>query len=123
MTHFSHTTHPGASLRKTLLSTLLGTAFATSVSAADAPTGQTDKAEDALTVLDPVVVTASRVAVPLSEAVSSISVVTDRTIEEVGAATFGEPLQMLPNVQVESADTPIFTKIRIRGSDQNQITY
>lgn len=133
MTHFSHPADAAAPLRKTLLSTLLGTAFvaacATSAGAAAvlpahaADAAQSDKADVALTVSDPVVVTASRVAVPLSEAVSSISVVTDRTIEEVGAATFGEALQMLPNVQVESADTPIFTKIRIRGSDQNQITY
>lgn len=133
MTHFSHPADAAAPLRKTLLSTLLGTAFAaacaTSAGAAAvlpahaADAAQSDKADVALTVSDPVVVTASRVAVPLSEAVSSISVVTDRTIEEVGAATFGETLQMLPNVQVESADTPIFTKIRIRGSDQNQITY
>lgn len=76
MTHFSHPADAAAPLRKTLLSTLLGTAFAaacaTSAGAAAvlpahaADAAQSDKAEDTLTVSDPVVVTASRIAVPLS---------------------------------------------------------
>lgn len=74
-------------------------------------------------LLDPVVITATRNAQPLSQAAASIAVVTDREITERGTQTFGEIFEDLPNVMVASPETPIFTKISIRGSDFNQLTY
>ncbi len=80
-------------------------------------------AAETVTVDEPVVVTATRVAQPVSEAAASISVVTSKDIEQLAPNTFTEALLTIPNVDVESQDSVMFTKISIRGSDANQITY
>ena len=73
--------------------------------------------------LDPVVVTATRTAQPLSQAASSISVVKAKDIEETVPQTFTDTLLDIPNVDVESSSSVMFSRIRIRGSEPNQITY
>lgn len=73
--------------------------------------------------LDPVVVTATRLGQSLSQTAASIAVVTDKTIEEQGYSTLGETLQNLPNVMVTDADSPLSTRVSIRGSNALEITY
>lgn len=73
--------------------------------------------------IDPVVVTATRTAQPLSQAASSISVVKAKDIEETVPQTFTDTLLDIPNVDVESSSSVMFSRIRIRGSEPNQITY
>lgn len=81
-------------------------------------------AEDTKTnVLDPIVVTATRNAEPLSQAAASIAVVSDQDLRQKGVQSFGEALLDIPNVTVESPTNPLFTKFLIRGSDDTQITY
>lgn len=78
---------------------------------------------ETLRVEAPVVVTATRTEKPLAEAAGSISVVTSEAIEERAPSTFGEALLGIPNVSVSDFQDPKFTRISIRGSDANQITY
>lgn len=85
-----------------------------------------DSSEDVASqtvLLDPVVVTATRTPEPLSQTAASIAVVTDREITQRGAQTFGEIFEDIPNVMVESPESSIFTRLSIRGSESNQITY
>lgn len=84
--------------------------------------GMAAAAEDA-DRLEPVVVTASRVEQPLSQAAATINVVTAKDIEETAPLTFSETLLDLPNVDVTAPSDPYFNRISIRGSDANQITY
>ena len=80
-------------------------------------------AEEVQLKTGPVVVTATRTNKTLAEAASSLAVVTDEDIAERGYQTFGEALLDIPNVSVQSPDSPLFSRISIRGSDSNQITY
>ena len=85
-----------------------------------------DSSEDVASqtvLLDPVVVTATRTPEPLSQTAASIAAVTDREITQRGAQTFGEIFEDIPNVMVESPESSIFTRLSIRGSESNQITY
>lgn len=80
-------------------------------------------AAETVVVDEPVVVTATRIAQPVSQAAASISVVTSKDIEELEPNTFAETLLSIPNVDVTSPDSVMFSRISIRGSDANQITY
>ena len=80
-------------------------------------------AEEVQLTTGPVVVTATRTDKTLAEAASSLAVVTDEDIAERGYQSFGEALLDIPNVSVQSPDSPLFSRISIRGSDSNQITY
>lgn len=79
--------------------------------------------EDDVTFVDPVVISASRTARPLSETSSSIAVVTDSEMQSRGYQTLNEALLEISNVTVTDPDNPLFSRISIRGSDSNQITY
>lgn len=98
--------------RLSLLSVAVAGVFAPAVSA-----------QTTIVLEDPVVVTATRVAEPLSEAAASISVITAKTIEENVPQTFAETLLDVPNVDVTSSESVMFNRVSIRGSDANQITY
>lgn len=99
-------------------------ASSAAVMAAMTTAGHARAAENVVSVeTGPVVVTATRTAKSLSETTSSLAVVTDKEIEARGVQSFGEALLDIPNVTVESPDTPLFSRISIRGSDSNQITY
>lgn len=98
--------------RLSLLSVAVAGIFAPAVSA-----------QTTIVLEDPVVVTATRVAEPLSEAAASISVITAKTIEENVPQTFAETLLDVPNVDVTSSESVMFNRVSIRGSDANQITY
>ena len=106
------TTSLSRSTRLSLLSVAVAGVFTPAVSA------QTN-----IVLEDPVVVTATRVAEPLSEAAASISVITAKTIEENVPQTFAETLLDVPNVDVTSSESVMFNRVSIRGSDANQITY
>ena len=71
----------------------------------------------------PVVVTATRTQKDLYETASSIGVVTQQQIEETSPTSFVETLTFVPNVDVSGVGNPINSRISIRGSDANQITY
>ena len=73
--------------------------------------------------LDPIVVTATRTEKPLSQTASSLDVLTETDLEAQAYSTFSEALEALPNVSVTSPGNPLFTRISLRGSDENQITY
>lgn len=106
------TTSLSRSTRLSLLSVAVAGVFAPAVSA-----------QTTIVLEDPVVVTATRVAEPLSEAAASISVITAKTIEENVPQTFAETLLDVPNVDVTSSESVMFNRVSIRGSDANQITY
>nr|WP_278936255.1 TonB-dependent receptor plug domain-containing protein [Parasutterella excrementihominis] len=74
-------------------------------------------------VTAPVVVTATRTEKKLNEAPSSLVVITDGQLEQDNPKTLGDALLDIPNVMMEAPDSPIFTRISIRGSDSDQITY
>lgn len=105
------TTSLSPSTRLSLLSVAVAGVFAPAVSA-----------QTTIVLEDPVVVTATRVAEPLSEAAASISVITAKTIEENVPQTFAETLLDVPNVDVTSSESVMFNRVSIRGSDANQIT-
>lgn len=68
-------------------------------------------------VTAPVVVTATRTEKKLNEAPSSLVVITDGQLEQDNPKTLGDALLDIPNVMMEAPDSPIFTRISIRGSD------
>lgn len=74
-------------------------------------------------VTAPVVVTATRTEKKLNEAPSSLVVITDGQLEQDNPKTLGDALLDIPNVMMEAPDSPVFTRISIRGSDSDQITY
>ena len=59
----------------------------------------------------------------LNEAPSSLVVITDGQLEQDNPKTLGDALLDIPNVMMEAPDSPVFTRISIRGSDSDQITY
>lgn len=71
----------------------------------------------------PVVVTATRTEKNLDEVPSSVVVITDETLLKEVPRTLGDALLDIPNVMLESPESPVFTRISIRGSDSDQITY
>ena len=73
-------------------------------------------------VLDAVVVTATRTEKPITEVASSVSVVTEKEVEQRAPSTFAEALLDQPNVDVSGIDS-FSNRISIRGSDANEITY
>lgn len=81
------------------------------------------QAAETLSHPDPVVVTATRLPQPLSEAASSITAVSDLEAEERQALTLPELLSEIPNVDVTSQDSLIYSRVSIRGSTPQQITY
>lgn len=72
---------------------------------------------------EPVVVVATRTAKTLNEAPSSVEVVTSETMDREGISTIAESLLDIPNVDVVSPESPVYSSISIRGSDRDQITY
>lgn len=74
-------------------------------------------------VTAPVVVTATRTEKKLNEVPSSLVVITDALLEREAPRTLGDALLDIPNVMLESPESPVFTRISIRGSDSDQITY
>ena len=81
------------------------------------------QAEEVVVSDVPVVVTATRTSKTLDEAPSSIEVVDGKTLEREQPKTIGDALLDIPNVDVTSGESPVFTSISIRGSDRDQITY
>lgn len=73
--------------------------------------------------VEPVVVTATRVSQPLSEAASSLTVVSENEIEQTQPLTFAELLDTIPNVDTTSSSSVMYNRVSIRGSQPNQITY
>lgn len=73
--------------------------------------------------VEPVVVTATRVSQPLSEAASSLTVVSEKEIAQTQPLTFAELLDTIPNVDTTSSNSVMFNRVSIRGSQPNQITY
>ena len=73
--------------------------------------------------VEPVVVTATRVNQPLSEAASSITVVSEEEIAQTQPLTFAELLDTIPNVDTTSSSSVMYNRVSIRGSQPNQITY
>lgn len=71
----------------------------------------------------PVVVTASRTEKVLNEVPSSVVVVTGGQLEQENPRTLGDALLDIPNVMLEAPESPVFTRISIRGSDSDQISY
>lgn len=81
------------------------------------------QAEEVVVSDVPVVVTATRLSQPLSEATSSLTVVTSEQIQCDQPLTFVEILQTIPNVDIQSVGSLMDNRISIRGSQANQITY
>ena len=81
------------------------------------------EADKSLVAFDPIVVTATRTEKPLSETASSLAVVSDKEIETRGYQSISEALLEIPNVTITSPENPLFSRVSIRGSDENQITY
>ena len=73
--------------------------------------------------VETVVVTATRVNQPLSEAASSITVVSEKEIAQTQPLTFAEILDTIPNVDTTSSTSVMYNRVSIRGSQPNQITY
>lgn len=73
--------------------------------------------------VEPVVVTATRVSQPLSEAASSLTVVSENEIAQTQPLTFAELLDTIPNVDTTSSSSVMYNRVSIRGSQSNQITY
>lgn len=102
--------------RKTCLSTMLCCA----ISFPNLVLADTADEDD---YLDAVVVTASRIEESLYKASSSIGVIDNKEIEESAPSTFAETVNKMPNVEVTSENDPFSSRISIRGSDSNEITY
>lgn len=98
-------------------------AVSASVLAALNPALAQGPSNDDAVVVNPVVVTASRTEKKLNEAPSSLVVVTDSQLEQENPRTLGDALLDIPNVMLEAPESPVFTRISIRGSDSDQITY
>lgn len=96
-----------------------------SITLASAAAAAAENADDPRTVVStqPVVVTATRTAQPLNQAASSISVVTEKDVEERQPVTFTELLLDIPNVDVDSFNSVMYNRISIRGSGDRQITF
>ena len=73
--------------------------------------------------VEPVVVTATRVSQPLSEAASSLTVVSENEIAQTQPLTFAELLDTIPNVDTTSSSSVMYNRVSIRGSQPYQITY
>lgn len=67
--------------------------------------------------------TATRTAKTLDEAPSSVSLVTSDDIDRNQYGTIGDVFEDIPNIDVEGASNPAYTKISVRGSDPWQVTY
>jgi vitamin B12 transporter len=97
-------------------------------SQASASTSSTTSASDPAdtsdadkTTLDPVVVTATRIAEPESRTSSSVTVITARDIEDNGYHTLVDALQNVPGVRTATAGAPgQNTGLFIRGMATNQ---
>jgi len=73
------------------------------------------------TQLDPVVVTATRTDVPLSETTTSVTVVTDDEIQQQRASTVGEALRSVPGLDfAQNGSQGTTTNIFIRGAESDQ---
>ena len=104
------------SLKLSLLASALSSCF---ISVANA-NNDVSKSDDAI---DGVVVTATRTEQRISDTASSVSLVTQQELSQTMPLTIGEAIESIPNVTVTDANMPIFSKVSIRGSDSNQITY
>ena len=101
---------------RTLLAAAVSAALMSAAHAAPA-------AQEPETLADPVVVTATRTEKLLTDTAASVGVVTDAAIAEQQSLTVAEVLSDIPNVESTDYDMPIFSKLSIRGSDANEITY
>ncbi len=81
------------------------------------------EAAKSFVISDPIVVTATRTEKSLSETSSSLTAVTDKEIELRGYQSISSALLDIPNVTIASPENPLFSRVSIRGSDENQITY
>ena len=70
-----------------------------------------------------IVVTASRTEKTLDKALASVEVITQDILDKEQPTTIAETLLDIPNVDVDAPENPIFSRISIRGSDADQITY
>lgn len=93
------------------------------LTSASAIAAESTDAQKAGASTQPVVVTATRTAQPLSQAASSISVLTQKDAEEIQPITFTELLLDIPNVDITSFDSVMNNRISIRGSGDREITY
>lgn len=74
-------------------------------------------------VTQTIVVTASRTEKKLNEAPSSVEVIAQDILDQEQPTTVAETLLDVANVDVEASESPVFSRISIRGSDADQITY
>lgn len=73
-------------------------------------------------VLEPVVVTATRIETPLEQVTTSITVITEDEIREQQAETVLEVLRNVPGLDVvQTGSRGSSTSIFIRGSNSNQV--
>lgn len=71
----------------------------------------------------PVVVVATRTEKTLDEVPSSVEVISSEELEREQPRTIADALLDIPNIIVEAPENPVFTRVSIRGSDADQITY
>ncbi len=84
--------------------------------AGEAPTGT------GLVILEPIVITASRIQEPLRDAPLTISVIDGQTLEKSHAVTVENSLRALPGVDVQrQGSIGEQTGVRLRGSLYNQV--
>ena len=81
------------------------------------------KAQQEVTEIAPIVVTASRTEKSIYEAPASIAVVDQTAMKETQPQTITEALDAIPNVEVSGLMNPLSARVSIRGSEANQITY
>ena len=97
-------------MKKSIISSLIGLAFATSIYAAE----NID--------LDDVVVTASRVPQPRESVIADVTVIDREEIERAGQTTFIELLQMQPGIEISSSGgAGTLSGVHMRGTNSNQV--
>ena len=71
--------------------------------------------------VEPVVVTATRVNQPLSEAASSITVVSEKEIVQTQPLTFAEILDTIPNVDTTSSTSVMYNLKVVQNRHDTQV--
>ena len=112
---------------KTLSLSLLTLAVMAAITSASIQAEEKDNSSeesDVQNVLtEPVVVTATRTEKKLIEVPSSVVVVTDAQLEQDNSRTLGDALLDIPNMMISAPGSPVFTRVSVRGSDSDQVTY
>ena len=71
---------------------------------------------------DPIIVTGSRVPIPLSQITSAISVLDEETLIARGDQFIVDALRQIPSVAVNrSGPSGALTQVRVRGSEANHV--